>query len=245
MNDLNLNIRPLLVLFPLLLGTSVQAGYITTDTSSYANVNYDADYLIRDFGTNAPPQSPLSGVPFVLPSSGNNAYFFSGDNSQTPQALTLNVSVTNAMTVYLLLNTNWGPPGFKTGKVEFKTASQNYAIDLVNGVNIRDWNQLSWANSTSDPANTNNVYRVDRDWWGVEGRIDMLAVDLPGTFIGDQLTSIVISDFGWDGYSHIRLAGVTFDDYQKNGGGVPEPSILALWLAGLTAFGVARRKRRG
>ncbi|NOY52345.1 MAG: hypothetical protein GXP58_01850, partial [Deltaproteobacteria bacterium] len=185
------------------------ATYITTDISSAANAQLISDYLSK-------PPSPLGGVPFDIPTTGNDVFSFSDIWITTNgNSLTLSTNAPDATTAYLLVNSNWGVSNFAAGSVTFTTqGGQSYTINLVGGVNIRDWNNGTFVNTVSDP-NSTPVFEVTSGKYNLPGRIDMLKVALPASFIGDTVTSITVTDNGSDNYSHIRLAGVTMETEPK------------------------------
>jgi hypothetical protein len=222
-----------ILLIALLLLVTLQgrgnAAFIPLNLANYATLNGS---LATEFGRQ--PGSSLGGVPFSFPSAPADFFAF---NNGTGNALTMDVDIARAGTAYLLINTNWGQYDFLTGRVTFKTVGNlTYSLDLVGGVNIRDWNQDRYTNTVSSPTNTPTGFTADPDMWGSQGWLDLLTVQLPTDFFGDTLDSITFEDFGSDGStssyggspSRIRVEGVTVGTVP-----VPEPASLLLVLAGL------------
>jgi hypothetical protein len=230
----------------LLLGTLQglgNAAFIPLNLADYTTLNGS---LATEFGRQ--PGAALGGVPFSFPAA--TADFFAFNNG-TGNALTMDVDIARAGTAYLLINTNWGQYDFLTGRVTFKTVgNRTYSLDLVGGMNIRDWNQDRYTNTVSSPTNTPTGFTADPDMWGSQGRIDLLTVQLPEEFFGDTLDSITFLDFGTDGStssyggtpSRIRIEGVTVGTVP-----VPEPASLLLVFAGLALmagkWGVGRFRK--
>jgi hypothetical protein len=191
---------------------------------------------------NGVPPGTLGGIPFTIPSVSNAQpydYFAFYDgmpdtqwtvNAGNYELLTLQTGTLKANAAYLLLNTNWGTGDKIAGTVTFNTLSGNnpYTIDLWGNVNVRDWNAY-WTNSFTDPR-VSTVFSVQNDFYGMEGRVDMLSVALPDWFLNDPLQSIVFTDLGDDGLSRLRVEGITVDGIMAV---VPEPSTLILLTVGL------------
>jgi hypothetical protein len=164
--------------------------------------------------------------------------------------------ISSVTTAYLLLNTNWGRPAeLMAGMVTFVTnTGDSSSIFLRGNENIRDWNDSFYTNGLTG-SNPEEVFSVTSDSWELEGRIDMLTVDLR-TLLNEpneKLINIVFMDYGLDEYgdgsgkeigyvgehksgyaSHIRVEGVTL--------AVPEPSTLLLFALGLCVLGFVRTR---
>lgn len=236
--------RLLLLIAVLLLAAfrdGAEATYIPLDLSNYVTLNSS---FTNEFGRQ--PGGTQLGVPFSIPNADADFFAF---NNNTPDRFSMGTSIQRASTAYLLLNTNWGQNNFLTGEVIFTTASnRSFVLNLVGGVNIRDWNQAGYTNTVSDPNNRPTGFTAYPDSQGSYGRIDMLTVHLPEYFYGDVLQSISFLDFGSDGSSteyignpsRIRVEGVTIAT-------VPEPSTVVLLVLGLglIVFASRRHSRRG
>lgn len=207
------------------------------DTQSFANANYDFNYQIPP---NSRPSSPLGGIPFDIPSIGNNFYLFS-DSNPDPLIIPIN-NVSEITKVYFLINTSWGIPGYHSGSIQFYFDGSNtpgFLYDLYCGLNVRDWNDGTYANSVSSPDVTPDVYWILSDQWGTPGRIDLLTVSIPSTFFNSLLTKIVIEDYGRDYESRLRVAGITLKTAVAP---VPEPSGLSYCLLSFGALFWIRKK---
>lgn len=253
----------------ILVAQSVQAAYVPIDIPILTST-FSKDY-------NATPTSPLGGVTFNFPTVSeaqpydffafddwmldkNLNYISTVNTSWGTQALTMTMPVnpiSSATTAYLLLNTNWGRPAkLMAGMVTFVTnTGDSSSIFLRGNENIRDWNNSFYTNGLTG-SNAEKVFSVTSDSWGLEGRIDMLTVDLR-TLLNEpneKLTNIVFMDYGLDEYgdhsgkeigyggehksgyaSHIRVEGVTIES-------VPEPSTLLLLALGLCVLGFVRTR---
>jgi|GEM_PF-3341343 len=222
------------------------ATYVTVDMSSSANHGFNWDYPFN-------PPTTLAGIPFNF---GNDYKFYDFATTPDIMSVTFNAGFTveDTLTAYLLLNTGWGSPDFTAGRVSFLTGSQQqFGFDLIGGTNIRDWNHSRYVNTVSDP-NSKEVFTVDyvlidQIAHNSQGRIDMLTVELPASFIGDSLAAIQFDDFGTNGFSRLRVEGITFgfgnEPIPPAAAPVPEPSTVVLLGLGLATAGVLLRRSRG
>ena len=159
----------------------------------------------------------------IVEANGNNAY-------------PISVSVRNAATVYVLVNSAYGSSGSTVGSLVFSgDGGASYTDTLVEGVNVRDhfWNIFN--NTATAAINTfwfNEAgYSVPTQYHSV--RLDEYAINLPTAFLGQSLTSITLNgiDAGCcQGAPFLAAATVT---------SAPEPSTWAMMLAGFAGLGFA------
>ena len=217
----------------LLLGGvgQARADFIAVDFSANANASLQALDSSYPAGN-----VTLGGIPFAIPSSGNNIW--RGDVPSDPgiRTLTIPVGVYGVENVYSLINSFGGQPGPSSyASVEFiGSGGADYIYDLVGNSDIRDWNNDGFTNSINDTT-TINVVSLE----GGQHRLDMQTYSLPAAFQSQTLTDIVLTDSGDDNFQRVFLAGLTVAS-------TPEPStltLLGIGAAGLVGYGWRRRRR--
>jgi len=155
----------------------------------------------------------LGGVPFSIPSSGNNEWTCSGVHHGGPEfdgthILDIPVHVFGATNAYTLITTHWGSFGDSHLKVEFFGSSgAYYAKDLVGNRDIRDWNR----NFTSeiDGVNAINVVWIPVGLNGRPDVMDMQIYTLPASFQDEYLDLIRLTDQRVYMHHQAILSGVT------------------------------------
>jgi hypothetical protein len=214
------------------------ASFIPMNIGDFVTLNSS---FTNEFGRK--PADVISNIPFDIP-DGDADFFAFNNNTVNPLVLTANIK--GPTTAYLLINTNWGKNDL-SGRVVFNTlGQQSFTLDLIGGVNIRDWNQSGYTNTVTDPRSSQIDFTAYPDMWSSQGRIDLLTVQLPQAFYADTLKSITFLDFGKDGSiseyidgaSRIRVEGVTIEATP-----IPEPSSFWLFAIGLGLLGYLIRKR--
>ncbi len=185
------------------------------DTSSqYTPIGFSYNSRLQDWlpefgGGNV----TLGGVPFNIPSAGNNVWqsvdpYSTGPN---PRTLTIPVNVFGVDQVNTLINSWWGEsvPGTEASIKFSGSAGASYTYNLDGGSDTRDYFAGGFAN-TINGSTTINVFDTGTK------RIDMQTFMLPQSFWTQTLTSIQLADngSGWLGsYSPVEqreyLAGLT------------------------------------
>lgn len=206
----------------------------TIDFSSSHN------WRMQDFGvTNAPylpeGEQTFGGVPFNIPSGGDNVWLSSETYLGEPDVLEIAVTEYGVDGVHTLINTAGGLSGSPAyAKIEFYIGNDLYHTkELLGDDDIRDYYFGNYTNSINGTT-TVNVFSYGDGQYD-EVRLDKQWIDLPDVFNTATLTKIVLTDIGapHPGQDPF-LAGVTVE--------VPEPTmVLLLGLGGL----VLLRKRRG
>ena len=174
-----------------------------------------------------PSSQVFSGVPFSLQLS-ERKNVFNGVGSTT-----ISVGVFGVTDVYTLINTAWGSAGKTVGSITFIGSSSTYAVDLIEGYNVRDHYYGNYVNSTTASYVTQSVFGSNA---ARTAHLDMQDFVLPTSFQSQTLTSIVFSSTGGSSGSPF-LAGLTV-------AAVPEPESYAMLLAGLGVLGAIARRRR-
>ena len=146
----------------------------------------------------------LGGVPFSIPTSGNNAWHAHHDSGANPRVVEISVDVPMATEVYTLLNAFWGETSPGTfASIEFiGSDGAFYAVDLDGDDHVRDWNEATWAN---------NIVNAVEVWTSSSGKqhLDMQTFVLPADFHDETLQMIRIVDNGSDGVQRVGLTGLT------------------------------------
>jgi hypothetical protein len=166
----------------------------------------------------------LGGVPFSIPTGGNNiwhSYYASGAN---PRVLDINVDIWRAREVHTLINTYWGlnGPSSYAALDFYGSDGAHYTKNLVGNVDIRDYNQGGYTNSINGTTSTTVVQ--------ISGhRLDKQRIVLPSEFRTQRLIRIRLSDLGTDGAQRVFLSGVTVvntDGQDCNLNGIPDACDL-------------------
>lgn len=238
------NLLRLMVLVPL-LGWSAAGSAIASpvDISSYVNANLQT-YTNGTYYPTGPTTISIGGVGFNLAGySGGGlgaiqlcASGCSSALSSFTESVTINVNQPDVTTVYALINSAWGTYGDTVGSLLFTdSAGDTYTDTLVEGTNIRDHNNDSYNNISTD------IYGTACYGPGCQVRLDAYQITLPADFADNTLVSIAFSCSGPcdapDGAPF--LAGLTAET-------TPLPAALPLFVTGLGGLGLLgwRRTRR-
>jgi len=180
----------------------------------------------------------LGGVPFDIGLNGSggnnfwNGYIAAGTGSET-ETLNINVGVFGVSEVDTLINTDWGQFGPNSyASIEFiGTGGADYTVNLIGGVDIRDFNPSIWTN-TINGTTTTQVFLASNGQ-----RLDKQQFVLPSAFDNQTLTSIVLTDTGNYAFQRTFLSGVSVGV----GTAVPEPTSI---LGAITALGLGTGLKR-
>lgn len=174
---------------------NLQAGDINVNISS----NITDDIRTWTSGAYYPPggfSTNIAGVSFYISSfpgstSGLGVVYTGSGTVTAPSVTNFPANVTNASTVYTLINSSWGEPGYTDGTIDFYGSQGAHAsFDLVQGINIRDHRVSGYSQTIS--SNIMSIY------WGPAQivRFDCQGWMLPTSFYAQVLTNIQIRSFG-------------------------------------------------
>jgi hypothetical protein len=196
--------------------------------------------LLTDGGTYTalfPSTQTWNDVTFNLAEdalTGYNAWIQSGAE---PESLDIAVDVYGVTTAYTIINTMWGSLGTTDGLVEFfGSDGAYYAVELVQGTNIRDHYDGSYVNILDGVTGVPAFYVADG-----RARLDMQIYILPDTFADETLTTIRFTS-GADGASGVPFIVAATVETTSGSTTVPVPGAMV--LAGLGASAVAALRRR-
>ena len=146
----------------------------------------------------------LGGVPFTIPTTGNNYWHSVSAGGPNPRSIEVRPNLPGVVEVHTLINTYWGLPGPTAyAWLEFFGSDGAYfRKDLIGDVDIRDFNQLSFTNNINGTTTTNVVTAGSH-------RLDKQRIDLPADFHDESLVRIRLSDNGSDGSARTFLVGVS------------------------------------
>jgi hypothetical protein len=216
------------------------------DLSAVANYRYGLfDYGASTFPSGAAPVM-LDGVPYRLPATGNHMWhsidgLFGG--AQGTRSVTIPVGVAGVDAVYTLMGTYWGETGPSTmASISFfGSGGAVYTMALDGGAEIRDYNFNPNYTTAINSAVTKEIWS---NGTGPDSQhIDRQRFQLPAAFLTQTLDSIVLTDSGRNNVPNLDsqrtfISAVTVSV-------VPEPGMVALWLAGLPLLVAFARRRRG
>lgn len=243
-SSLNPRIKTLFAVALFCGATAPQAIAGTFQTISLAGVANDQLAFVFAPDTTYPMGEPtlLGGVPFDIPSSGDNIYNANYAASQGPGTVSLNVPIhlSGVIGVHTLINTGWGQIGPQSLLTVAFTFSDSTVLEkaLIGNQDIRDHFGGDWTNSINGTS-TINVYSTIQDGHAGFGeyRIDKQFFDL-SAFENKTLTSISLVDSGDYQVQRAYLFGMTVEV-------VPEPSSVMLAACGALALLVRHLRRNG
>jgi len=174
--------------------------YITDDIRTWT---HGTNYSIGGCYTN------YAGISFFLagyPGKTNGlGIIYTGLGSvATPKTNNFSVMVTNAVTVYTLMNSEYGKAGVTNGTLEFYgSQGAHVSFNLIEGFNLRDHNDGEFNNVVS--SNVMSLY------WGASNyvRLDCQGWMLPANFFAQALTNIQVRSYGNNPNGIPVVAGIT------------------------------------
>ena len=136
----------------------------------------------------APTTLTVGGVDFALVPEGTSTT--SLGIIQTNGSFDIPVNIAGATTLYTLINSIWGTPGDTVGTVEVKgTGGADAVFNLVEGTNIRDYNNDGFENSVA--AGTPSA-----SFGNGQVRLDRQTFVLPAAFATARITDIIFNGTG-------------------------------------------------
>lgn len=229
-------VAPSAILFA--FATAGMADSVAVDLSSVANGSWCGVGL---YGCTAMPTGTqtYNGDTFDIGGGGNTAWFstVASGNTSAVASVTIQVNVTDATTVKTLMNTLWGQSGASYDTITFNGSMGSFSESLTGDNSLRDYNNYVWTNSVVAPTTV--------AWTDTSQRLDEQVFSL-GSYSGETLNSITITDTGADMFSRAFLAALTVDttDPSSDPTTTPEPSYLAFVGAGLLGVGLVSRRKR-
>jgi hypothetical protein len=143
----------------------------------------------------------LGGVPFDIPTSGNNQWSsgdgFGGNRAGKDGQWVLNVDTDlfGVDNVYTLISSDWGTTEHGHMFVEFfGSDGAHYEKELVGDRDIRDWNLYPGYTTEINETTTLNVFTSPNGKDGNPDVLDMQVFDLPDDFLDETLTAIRVTD---------------------------------------------------
>lgn len=181
---------------------SAQAQFTTVSLATVANARLQTTWPTFTGVPYPTGAQSWGGVPWSIPTTGNNAWFSKDATGPNPRSVVIPVNVPQVRTVYALMNTWQGNTNQSLYiDIEFTGASgATFSQRLFGGVHIRDWFQGIYTNGLTSSSTTPSVYSINAGPNGGSGtsRLDMVRFDLPVAFGTQTLTTMTIRDFGAD-----------------------------------------------
>ncbi len=146
----------------------------------------------------------LGGVPFYIASGVNNIWASARLEGPNPRVLEIPVNVPYPITVYTIMNSEWGKRGGSCAYIEFIGNNGGiYKKELMGDDDIRDWMKghgwrPAWAQNINGNSTVNVIEIKDSNH---EIRLDRQQFNLPEAFHTQELKMIRLVDSG-DIYVH-------------------------------------------
>jgi hypothetical protein len=178
----------------------------------------------------------LGGVPFIVTDQPNQVWssHVASGGGYDAVSETFPMTVGNIYGFYTLANTFWGINGTSTTQYRFDFTDDTFVtVDLIDGVDLRDFNNATWSNTINGTTTVNvanEPSRLDRQW------IDLAALG----YGGKDLESFTVTDTGGYEISRIFLVAATAQVGQI--GQVPE--VASGMLTAIAGLGLVIRRRR-
>jgi hypothetical protein len=216
----------------------------------------EADLNAQTFAATYPTGDvTFAGVPFSIPTSGNNIVWNNNGPHNGTIVKDFPVGVSGVTQVQTLINTTFGQPGPNSYlQLEFfGSAGADYTVGLIVEVDMRDYVKGAWTNTINGTSTINVFTTSDNQHY----RIDKQTINLPSEFASQTLTSIRMVDTGAFNFQRGVLYGITVSSgspdlaatsltwdtaqggvdfgYQVNGAALPQDTTAALyWASGTT-----------
>jgi hypothetical protein len=148
----------------------------------------------------------LKGIPFQIPSTGENWWHASTASGANPKILDVDVNLYGVSEIYTLINLYWGVHGDSTkAMVQCIGTTDSFTIALYTGRHLRDFDYLGAVYENDiDSGITTEVYNN-----GSGQRLDRQQLILPSHFLNDTLKTIRIIDNGAEQVQRMFLYGLT------------------------------------
>lgn len=219
-----------------------EGGLVTVDFSGGHNARMQEFRTAVGFASEYPEGLvTLGGIAFAIPEGGFNTWSANAASGASPGTVTLDVGVGafGVEAAHLLVTTHKGErlPGTFALLEFFGSGGAYHAKALDGDVDVRDWLYSEYTNAINGTS-TVEVFAAGSRYHRAY-RLDMLTVELPEAFRSQSLETIWVTDWGSDGLQRVNIHGITVAVSP-----VPEPSTLALGLAGVALMGGWNLKRR-
>ena len=220
-------------------GAPAFAAYTPVDISSYVNGSVAINPDSFPIGTSTGNQG--SGVVFqtapnpYAPSLMGTWLAPSANASLVVDLSGLNI--TGQASFYALLNNYYGTPGADEYDITITaTNGDAFTYQSIGGVDTRDYNQNVFTNTI---ASTTFAW-FDNGYPNPQ-RLDLREFTLPSAFAADTIKSFTITQM--DNGDLALFSGLTFSD-KPIVTSVPEPTSVAMLLAGASLLALRARRRR-
>ncbi|MBV9511119.1 MAG: PEP-CTERM sorting domain-containing protein [Caulobacteraceae bacterium] len=247
--------------------------YTEIDLSSQVNHSWataNGGFDVTDFPVGA--YTSPSGTPFLISScsdavcgggsSGYAGYVSAqgdGGYGRAAVSFTFDTDIVDATSAGTLLNSIWGQDG-QTGNsylsITFNaTGGVSETFNLFGDSDLRDYADNVYTDFLNNgvggsPWATGAVAVNGVDGYGSTDngqptdRMDEQSYLLSPDFIGQTLTSVVMTDIGGDNFQAGALSALTIESGVPTVSGAPEPSVWALIIAGVGGVGLMLRRAK-
>ena len=202
--------------------------YQAVDFSSFHNERMQSDPGLIGAATFPEGSQVLGGIPFDIPTGGNNYWNAEYATGANPRQIDIPVNRFGVSEVHTLINTFWGQAGLPSlAKLEFiGSGGAFYALDLIGNDHIRDHFNGGFIN-TINGTTTTEVFNN-----GLGSRLDKQFITLPAAFHNEVLTTIRVIDNGANLTQRIFAAGISVGI--ANDVVVSVPTVTATYNQALT-----------